>query len=51
MHAERDYLISHVFPVIRRACRERQVEFTEIDLRWVGNQRRSRTRQSGAYLS
>ena len=34
MHAERDYLISHVFPVIRRACRERQVEFTEIDLRW-----------------
>ncbi len=51
MHAERDYLISHVFPVIRRACRERQVEFTEIDLRWGGNQRRSRTRQSGAYLS
>ncbi|MEI6269711.1 MAG: tetratricopeptide repeat protein [Methylococcaceae bacterium] len=34
MHAERDYLVSHVFPVIRRACRERQVEFTEIDLRW-----------------
>ena len=34
MHVERDYLVSHVFPVIRRACRERQVEFTEIDLRW-----------------
>ena len=34
MHAERDYLVSHVFPMIRRACRERQVEFTEIDLRW-----------------
>ena len=34
MHAERDFLVSHVFPVIRRACRERQVEFTEIDLRW-----------------
>lgn len=34
MHAERDYLVSHVFPVIRRACRDRQVEFTEIDLRW-----------------
>ena len=34
MHAERDYLVSHVFPVIRRTCRERQVEFTEIDLRW-----------------
>ena len=34
MHAERNYLVSHVFPIIRRACRERQVEFTEIDLRW-----------------
>lgn len=34
MQAERDYLIRQVFPVIRKACRERQVEFTEIDLRW-----------------
>ncbi|MEI6270048.1 MAG: tetratricopeptide repeat protein [Methylococcaceae bacterium] len=34
MHAERDYLVSHVFPHVRRACRERQVEFTDIDLRW-----------------
>ena len=34
MHVERDYLVSHVFPVIRRAYRERKVEFTEIDLRW-----------------
>ena len=34
MQAERDYLVRQVFPVIRKACRERQVEFTEIDLRW-----------------
>ena len=34
MQDERDYLIKHVFPGIRQACRERLVEFTEIDLRW-----------------
>ncbi len=34
MQEERDYLVRQVFPAIRRACRERQVEFTEIDLRW-----------------
>jgi len=34
MQEERDYLVRKVFPAIRRACRERQVEFTEIDLRW-----------------
>jgi len=34
MQEERHYLMSHVFPVVRRACRDRQVEFTEIDLRW-----------------
>jgi nephrocystin-3 len=34
MQDERDYLIKHIFPEIRQACRERLVEFTEIDLRW-----------------
>ena len=34
MQFERDYLIKQIFPEIRRACRERMVEFTEIDLRW-----------------
>lgn len=34
MQAERDYLIKQVFPEIRQACRARQVEFTEVDLRW-----------------
>lgn len=34
MQFERDYLIKTIFPEIRQACRKRQVEFTEIDLRW-----------------
>jgi tetratricopeptide (TPR) repeat protein len=34
MQFERDYLIKKIFPEIRQACRERLVEFTEIDLRW-----------------
>ena len=34
MQEERDYLIKHVFPDLRRRCQERQVEFVEVDLRW-----------------
>src|SRR2546429_3232875 len=34
LQAERGYLIKYVFPKIRAACRERGIEFTEIDLRW-----------------
>ena len=34
MAAERDYLLQNVFPVVRHACEERMVGFTEIDLRW-----------------
>lgn len=34
MQFERDYLIKAIFPEIRQACRERLIEFTEIDLRW-----------------
>lgn len=34
MQLEREYLIKHVFPELRHVCRERGVEFTEIDLRW-----------------
>ncbi|MBF8277207.1 MAG: hypothetical protein HW390_2280 [Candidatus Brocadiaceae bacterium] len=34
MHAERDELVKFVFPELRRRCRERQVEFVEVDLRW-----------------
>jgi nephrocystin-3 len=34
MQDEREYLIKHIFPELRSLCRERGVEFTEIDLRW-----------------
>ncbi len=34
MQDEREYLIKYVFPELRTVCRERGVEFTEIDLRW-----------------
>src|SRR5207237_8405123 len=32
--SERDYLAKKVFPRLRSQCRERGIEFTEIDLRW-----------------
>jgi hypothetical protein len=34
MEAERDYLLQHVFPRFRQDCAQRNVGFTEIDLRW-----------------
>jgi hypothetical protein len=34
MHAEREVLIKHVFPQLRKLCEERGVAFTEVDLRW-----------------
>ena len=34
MHAEQDELVKFTFPELRRKCRERQVEFVEVDLRW-----------------
>lgn len=34
LQEERGYLMKHVFPEIRQRCRERGIEFTEIDLRW-----------------
>lgn len=34
MQAERDYLVKHVFPEIRQLCRERGVNFIDVDLRW-----------------
>jgi hypothetical protein len=34
MHAERDELIKHVFPQLRKLCEERGVTWGEVDLRW-----------------
>ena len=34
MQEERDYLVKHVFPRLRRLCEERFVTWSEVDLRW-----------------
>ncbi len=34
MQAERDALLVYTWPALRRLCRDRQVEFVEVDLRW-----------------
>jgi len=34
MQEERDLLVKRIFPELRKRCRKRQVEFTEVDLRW-----------------
>ena len=34
MQAERDVLIKHIFPQLRKICEQRGVTFTEVDLRW-----------------
>lgn len=34
MKEEREVLMSHTWPALQRICRERQVEFVEVDLRW-----------------
>ncbi len=34
LQLERDFLVTRVFPELRRRCRERAIEFVEIDLRW-----------------
>lgn len=34
MHAERDYLVTEVFPELRDWCEKRHIRLTDIDLRW-----------------
>ena len=34
MHAERDYLVSEVFPELREWCEARRIRLSDIDLRW-----------------
>ena len=42
MRAERDELVKFTFPELRRRCRERQVEFVAVDLRWgIPDEKRS----------
>ncbi|MHB8914717.1 MAG: tetratricopeptide repeat protein [Thiobacillus sp.] len=42
MEAERQALVTHVFPYLRKICQERHVGFTEIDLRWGVTEEQSR---------
>src|SRR5438094_8479858 len=34
MHAEREVLVKHVFPQLRKMCDERGVGWAEVDFRW-----------------
>jgi hypothetical protein len=34
MHDEREQLVKYAFPELRKRCRERGVEFVDVDLRW-----------------
>lgn len=34
MASERDEMMSHTWPELRRFCQERHVELVEVDLRW-----------------
>jgi nephrocystin-3 len=43
LQPEREQLVKKVFPRIRKECRQRGVEFTEIDLRWGITEDESRT--------
>ena len=42
MQAERDLLVKKTFPELRARCRERSVEFMEVDLRWGITEEQSR---------
>ena len=41
MQAERDELIKHTFPQLRKLCDERNVVWSEVDLRWGITQKQS----------
>jgi tetratricopeptide (TPR) repeat protein len=42
MHDERDYLVTKIFPALRRYCEERDVSLYELDLRWGINEEESK---------
>jgi nephrocystin-3 len=43
---ERNELMTHVYPELRKICRERGVEFVEVDLRWGITEEQSRRRET-----
>lgn len=46
MHAERDYLVKSVFPLLRVWCEERRLNLIDIDLRWGIPDRDSRAKNT-----
>ena len=41
MQAERDHLIRFVFPRLREELLQRRIHLVDVDLRWVGGDRRA----------
>lgn len=46
MAEERNELMTHAWPELRRVCRERQVELVEVDLRWGISEEQSTRRET-----
>ncbi|MEW6366949.1 MAG: tetratricopeptide repeat protein [Acidobacteriota bacterium] len=46
MVEDRNQLMTHAWPALRRLCRERQVEFVEVDLRWGITEAQSTRRET-----
>ena len=46
MVEERDELMTHAWPELRRFCREREVELVEVDLRWGISEEQSTRRET-----
>ena len=49
MVEDRNELMSHVCPALRKICRERAVEFVEVDLRWGVTEEQSQRKETLRY--
>jgi nephrocystin-3 len=45
MHSERDFLVKHVIPQLRKKCEERRIHLVEVDLRWGVTEEEAKTGQ------
>ena len=50
MHSERDYLVKHIIPQLRKKCEERRIHLVEVDLRWGVTEEEAKTGQVLKYL-
>lgn len=46
MVEDRNELMSYVWPALRKVCRERAVEFVEVDLRWGVTEEQSQRKET-----